>query len=194
MHTGSLLCIRPLLRLLLSQSLPSPPPYIPRTALTGMPRTGGCQEAYPPHSQAPACHRRCLPRRDQGAPHPAPRGPRRRPHRRHQGGQGEEGRVRVAEEGREGQVGRRWCPWPGQQAPVEAGLQGRCPQGPGKDPLKQRLSAFGEYVRGMTGVLADFRCDSVFLKLSLPINQRGNERDGMMVYIFLDRCVGFYPL
>lgn len=55
--------------------------------------TGGCQEALPPHRQAPARHRRCFPRCDQGAPLPAPRGPRRRPPAGHQGRQGQEGRL-----------------------------------------------------------------------------------------------------
>jgi hypothetical protein len=43
--------------------------------LTCLQYIGGCQEAYPPCCQEPACHRWCFPRRDQGAPLPAPRGP-----------------------------------------------------------------------------------------------------------------------
>jgi hypothetical protein len=96
--------------------------------------TGSRQEAYPPHSQAPACHRRCFPRRHQGAPFPAPRGPCRRPFSRRPGRKGEEGCRRVKEEGREGQERFQRCARPGIQDPEQAGLQGCRTQGPGIRP------------------------------------------------------------
>jgi hypothetical protein len=51
--------------------------------------TGGRQVPPSPRSQVPACHRRCFPRRHQGASRTAPRGPLGCPPGRHQGGQGE---------------------------------------------------------------------------------------------------------
>jgi hypothetical protein len=103
--------------------------------------TGSRQEAFPPHSQAPACHRRCFPRRDQGAPYPAPRGPRRRPLSRRQGRKGEEGRRRVKEEGREGQERVHRRTRPGTEDPEQAGRQGCRTQGPGKDSLSGLAAA-----------------------------------------------------
>jgi hypothetical protein len=114
--------------------------------------TGSRQEAYPPHSQAPACHRRCLARCDQGAPYSAPRGPRRRSLSRRQGRKGEEGRRRVKEEGREGQerVWRRT--WPGNQDSEQAGLQGCRTQGTGKDSLSGMLCIHGSgFFGGFSG-------------------------------------------
>lgn len=105
--------------------------------------TGNCQEANPPHSQAPACHRRCLPRRNQGAPRPAPRGPRRRPHRRHQGGQGGQGCRRVQEEGREGKERLDRRTRPGPEDPEQAGCKGFRTKGPGKDSLRRGFDANG---------------------------------------------------
>jgi hypothetical protein len=100
---------------------------------------GSRQEAHPPHSQAPACHCRCLARRDQGAPFTAPRGPRCRPLRCRQGRKGEEGRCRVKEEGREGQERVHGCTRPGTEDPEQAGRQGFRPQGAGKDSLSGLL-------------------------------------------------------
>ena len=60
---------------------------------------GSRKEANPPHRQAPACHRRCVPRRDQGAPIATSRSPPSRPSSRHQGIQGQEGRGGEQEEG-----------------------------------------------------------------------------------------------
>jgi hypothetical protein len=109
--------------------------------------TGSRQEAYPPHSQAPACHRRCLARRDQGAPRTAPRGPRRRPLSRRPGRKGEEGRRRVEEEGREGQERFRRRTRTGTEG-QQAGRQGCRSQGSGKDSLSGLLFVHGS---GFTG-------------------------------------------
>merc|ERR1712000_764517 len=60
---------------------------------------GSRKETNSPHSQAPARHRRCHSRRDQGAPSTMSRSPSSCPSSRHQGIQGEEGRAGEQEEG-----------------------------------------------------------------------------------------------
>jgi hypothetical protein len=118
--------------------------------LTTFTSTGSRQEAQPPHSQAPACHRRCLARRDQGAPHPTSRGPCRCPQRRRQGGQGEEGRCRIRKEGREGKVGRRRCTRPGRQG-QQARCQGCRTKGAGKDSLSGSTACIVWVMAGFSG-------------------------------------------
>ena len=135
--------------------------FVLDTSLTTVHPTGSRQEAHPPHSQAPACHRRCLARCDQGAPFPATRGPRRCPQRRRQGGQGEEGRGRRKEEGGEGKERhRRTRP---SRKGQQAGCQGRRTKGAGKDSLKGFHKGFCCHVCMVRGY---FRGDSVFLLLA----------------------------
>ena len=159
-------------------------PHILSLTLTTLLPTGSRQEAYPSHSQAPACHCRCLARCDQGAPFPATRGSCRCPQRRRQGGQGEEGRRRVAEEGREGQerLQRRTRP---SRKGQQAGCQGRSTKGAGKDSL--RLWTRCAWLGVMAG---DFRDDSgVPLTLSdllqISCGEMESRENGMMAYIFL---------
>jgi hypothetical protein len=151
--------------------------FPPETGLTAR-LTGNRQEAYPPHSQAPACYRRCLPRRHQGAPRSASRGPRRRPPGRHHRRQGEEGRRRVEEEGREGQERHRRRTRPDIEDPEQAGRQGCCTQGPGKDSLS------GLIVCMARGSGSFSRWLGVPLLSEPPLRYQRNGMNGMMIQIF----------